>query len=198
MAESIAEHKSRLRRELRARRRGLSEADRRLRSELLWDRVLDGLDGGGRFGPGTTTMAFYGFDDEPPTDRLHDAVWAAGGDLLLPRVEGSIIVAVPHRPSGPLATAVLGVPEPTGRAVDPSIIDVVIVPALAFDRHGHRLGYGAGFYDRFLPDVEPGCVVLGVCLAPLLVDELPVDDHDVTVPTVVTDEGVVRTNRSAR
>jgi 5-formyltetrahydrofolate cyclo-ligase len=174
----------------------MSDADRRERSSRLWRRVLDGMTAADRLGPGHTIMAFFGFDDEPATDQLHEAVWEAGGDLLLPRVEGSTVVAVPHPPDGPLETAVLGVPEPTGRPVDPTTIDTVIVPALAFDRRGHRLGYGAGFYDRFLPELAPGCLVLGVCLAPLLVDRLPIDDHDVTVPTVVTDEAVVSTDET--
>jgi len=193
VAESIPEQKSRLRRELRSRRRGLSETERREGSTRLWRRVLHLLAAEVRASPPPTIMAFYGFDDEPDTDELHEAIWKSGGELLLPRVEGSSIVAVPHRPDGPLATAVLGVPEPPGRAVEPSAIDVVIVPALAFDRNGHRLGYGAGFYDRFLPDVRPDCIVLGACLEPLLVDHLPAADHDVTVPRVVTDDAVVTT-----
>jgi 5-formyltetrahydrofolate cyclo-ligase len=174
----------------------MPDAERRHRSTLLWRRVLDGLGSADRIGPGHTVMAFFGFGDEPVTDQLHEGVWQAGGSLLLPRVEGSIIAAVPHRPDGPLETAVLGVLEPTGRSVDPATIDTVIVPAVAFDREGHRLGYGAGFYDRFLTSLAPGCMVLGACLAPQLVDHLPADEHDVTVPTVVTDEAVVSPEQS--
>ena len=191
MAESIAEEKSRLRRELRALRRGISETERQDRTDRLWPRVLDGLDRADRLRADRATMAFYGFDDEPRTDLLHEHVWGSGGRLLLPRVEGSTIVAVAHTRSGPLETGVLGVPEPVGRPVDIASIDTVIVPALAFDRQRQRLGYGAGFYDRFLPDLNPDCTVMGVCLDPLLVDRLPVDDHDVPVPSVITDESTI-------
>lgn len=198
VAESIAEHKSRLRRELRARRRGIGLTERAQRSERLWRRLIDGLEAADRLREDATIMAFLGFDDEPETDGLHAAIWSSGARLLLPRVEGSTIVAVEHARRGPLEIGVLGVAEPTGPEIDPAEADVVIVPALAFDRRGHRLGYGAGFYDRFLPLTTDDCGIVGVCFEPLLVDELPIDDHDVIVPTVMTDESLLRPGRNPR
>jgi 5-formyltetrahydrofolate cyclo-ligase len=191
--DPIADEKLRLRREFRSLRRGMAERERRARSTRMWRRVVKGLRGAGRLGAGQSVMAFHSFDDEPPTEALHQLVWDSGARLLLPRVEGSTVVPVPHEATGPLATAVLGVPEPTGPAVDAADVDTVIVPGLAFDRLGQRLGYGAGFYDRFLPQVAEDCTVLGVCLAPLLVDRLPAGPRDVPVPIVVTDEEVIRT-----
>jgi 5-formyltetrahydrofolate cyclo-ligase len=76
--------------------------------------------------------------------------------------------------------------------VDPTWPDVVIVPGLAFTAAGDRLGQGGGWYDRFLSEVRPDCVSIGVCFAEQLVDVLPVEAHDVTMDHVVTDRGVVR------
>jgi 5-formyltetrahydrofolate cyclo-ligase len=192
VSEPIAEEKDRLRRELRALRRGIGTTERRSRSNRLWRRVITGLQTADRLEPGKTILAFHGFDDEPPTEDLHHLVWNAGATLLLPRVEGSTIVPIAHAEGGPLKVAVLGVPEPTGEPKDPTSIDTVIVPALAFDRQRNRLGYGAGFYDRFIPELRPDCDVIGVCLAPLLVDRLPTEAHDVPVQVVVTDEDIIR------
>ena len=76
--------------------------------------------------------------------------------------------------------------------VEPSWPDVVVVPGLAFTAAGDRLGQGGGWYDRFLSKVRPDCTTIGVCFAEQIVDELPVEVHDVTMDHVVTDRGVLR------
>jgi len=70
---------------------------------------------------------------------------------------------------------------------DPLTIDVVIVPGTAFTLDGHRLGQGGGWYDRFLQTVRPDCVTIGVAFGPQIVDELPIEPHDVRLDHVVTD-----------
>lgn len=72
-------------------------------------------------------------------------------------------------------------------APDPLTIDVVIVPGTAFTPDGHRLGQGGGWYDRFLTQVKPGCVTIGVAFAPQIVESIPVEPHDVRLDTVITD-----------
>ncbi len=71
--------------------------------------------------------------------------------------------------------------------LDPALLDVVVVPGLAFTPDGHRLGQGGGHFDRFLPRLAARCLRLGVCFREQLVDELPVEPHDVVVDHVVTD-----------
>ncbi|MEL7210605.1 MAG: 5-formyltetrahydrofolate cyclo-ligase [Actinomycetota bacterium] len=198
MPDTDEDDKAALRREMRALRRGLGATERAHRTERLWQRVVEGVRAGGLLEPGRVVMAFHGFDDEPHTDWLHEAIWASGARLALPRIEGPRVEPVLHERGGPLVEAVLGVPEPTGDPLDPTVVDIVIVPGLAFDRLGHRLGYGAGFYDRFLPDVRDDCRTVGVCFEPSLVDRLPTDPHDVPVDTVVTDETVLRPSGRAR
>ncbi|HZI45960.1 MAG TPA: 5-formyltetrahydrofolate cyclo-ligase [Ilumatobacter sp.] len=70
---------------------------------------------------------------------------------------------------------------------DPRTIDVVIVPGTAFTRDGHRLGQGGGWYDRFLRTVRPDCVTIGVAFRPQIVEELPVEPHDIRIAIVVSD-----------
>ncbi len=70
---------------------------------------------------------------------------------------------------------------------DADRFDVVVVPGLAFTIAGDRLGQGGGWYDRFLAAVRPDCLTIGVGFAPQLVDELPVERHDVRLGLVVTD-----------
>lgn len=71
-------------------------------------------------------------------------------------------------------------------------IDAVILPGLAFDAHGNRLGYGGGYYDRLLPRLRPDCLRIGLAFDQQLVPELPAEDHDATVDVVVTQTRVIR------
>jgi 5-formyltetrahydrofolate cyclo-ligase len=74
---------------------------------------------------------------------------------------------------------------------DPMAVDVVILPGVAFSRSGSRLGQGGGWYDRFLAQIRPDCAVVGVAFTEQLLDDLPVEDHDITMHHVVTQEGRV-------
>ncbi len=70
--------------------------------------------------------------------------------------------------------------------VPPSEIDLVIVPAVAFDAKGNRLGYGRGTYDRYLPQLREDCLLLGVAFAEQEVEQVPRDKHDLALPQFIT------------
>lgn len=70
-------------------------------------------------------------------------------------------------------------------------IDLIIVPGLVFDRDGHRLGYGKGYYDRLI-NTNPGVATLGVCFDEFFIERLPVDPWDAKVNLVVTQTGIYR------
>ena len=78
-------------------------------------------------------------------------------------------------------------PDPGCAVIPPETSQLVLVPGLAFDIHGWRLGYGGGFYDRLLSNYTGR--FMGVSYHALLVDHLPHDDHDVPVPVVATEIG---------
>jgi 5-formyltetrahydrofolate cyclo-ligase len=82
-------------------------------------------------------------------------------------------------------------PPPSARAARPGELDVVVVPALAVSSDGHRLGYGAGFYDGILPAFQPPAIVLAVAFDFQLMGELPTTAGDVAADGVVTDARVL-------
>lgn len=75
-------------------------------------------------------------------------------------------------------------------ALDPAEVDVALVPGLAFDRRGGRLGRGAGYFDGLLPSLRPDALRVGVAPAAVVVDRLPVDEHDVPMTHLATEDGV--------
>jgi 5-formyltetrahydrofolate cyclo-ligase len=92
------------------------------------------------------------------------------------------------------------VPEPKfelrdlpDRQIDPALIDLIIIPGLAFDLHGGRLGYGKGYYDRFLHKTRAIAAKVAVCFECQLFPEIPVLPHDVRMDMVVTENTLYRT-----
>ena len=93
--------------------------------------------------------------------------------------------------SDELQKGAYGIPEPTGE-IEPVITErtVCIVPAVSFTEIGCRLGYGGGYYDRFLSK-NPMLFTIGVCYEDLISETLPCTEHDVKVKAVITEERTV-------
>ena len=151
--------------------------DHLMRSVQLWAKVAE-LE---EYRSANSVMAFVGFNGEPDTDPLFARISVEGKRLILPRVEPSGIVAVDG--DSPMSVSKFGVTEPIGPPIGLDEIDFVIVPGLAFTLAGDRLGYGQGYYDRFLPTLAAPSV--GVCFVDQLIDEMPLTEHDVQVDMVV-------------
>ena len=84
------------------------------------------------------------------------------------------------------ANSVWGIPEPVGGTVlKPTDLDIVLIPLLAFDKNGHRVGYGKGFYDRYLLNCRPDCLKIGISLFdPVdLIEE--VESHDIPLDIAI-------------
>ena len=99
-------------------------------------------------------------------------------------------------PAGPLEQGPYGIRQPgEGTEVTPLELDVVVVPAVAVDRRGHRVGHGAGFYDRTFADRRkdtPPPVLIGVCHSFQVVEHLDAKPWDVPLDLVVTEAGIIR------
>lgn len=81
-------------------------------------------------------------------------------------------------------------PPSTAPLVEPSEVDLVLVPGLAFDRRGGRLGYGAGYYDRLLALIPTTAPRVGVTFDALVVDRVPIGVHDVTMSHLASESGL--------
>ena len=138
-------------------------------------------------------MAFWSFGSEVPTLPIIEALIAAGKEVALPRIADGDLQVRGWAPGDPMTEAPFGALEPAGgRLVPPGELDVVLTPAVAFDRGGRRIGYGGGFYDRFFP--KTNAVRVGVAMALQVVDEaLPAGHFDLPVQFVVTEDELIRT-----
>ncbi|HYZ12576.1 MAG TPA: 5-formyltetrahydrofolate cyclo-ligase [Actinomycetota bacterium] len=189
LPDALAERKRDIRRSVLHERDALLEEDRRARSVAITERLMALPE----LRYTRTVMAFWSFGSEVDTSGLIEALHAAGKRVVLPRVDGREVAAVVYVPGDPTAAASFGAMEPTSAEIVRSTeIDVVIAPGVAFDRNGGRVGYGGGFYDRFLRTVRADTPVIGLAFAVQLVDEVPRGEHDRPVDVVVTEMGLIR------
>lgn len=132
---------------------------------------------------------------EPGTGPLITGLLKRGVDVIVPTIrrEDHALQWVVFDPAAPLRLSSIGVPEPDGARLGPEALTdagLVVVPAMAVDHAGNRLGRGAGYYDRALaPVTAPICAVVH---ANELKESLPHEAHDVRVQMAVTEAGLFR------
>ncbi|GHT63411.1 hypothetical protein FACS1894110_01160 [Spirochaetia bacterium] len=145
----------------------------------------------------TNILLFLSMKNEIDTQPLLEAAFAAGKKLFVPRVEGdNLAFCRIHSPDGPWLTGRYGIREPMGRANNDgaglSSTDfpaLVIVPALAFDRSGKRLGRGGAYYDRFLAALNAAgqeYAALGLCMAAQILPDVPAEEFDKKIKKICT------------
>jgi 5-formyltetrahydrofolate cyclo-ligase len=143
-----------------------------------------------------TVAAYVSIGSEPATDALLSGLAALGLRVLLPVLRPDLdldwaVYAGPER----LAPAGRGLREPVGPRLGTAAVagaDVVVVPALAVDRTGRRLGRGGGSYDRALARVDPGSLVVALLHDGEVLAAVPAEDHDHAVGAAITPSELVR------
>ncbi len=145
---------------------------------------------------GMRAALYASLRSEVRTDTIRARCLAAGASCWYPRImpDGRLSFFT-HREGDAWIRGRYGFLEPIPPDGDPgarSGFDVVVVPGIAFDDRGRRLGKGYGYYDRFLSDLRGEAVLVGLAFSWQMVPEVPVEPWDVPVDVVVTDEGIVR------
>jgi 5-formyltetrahydrofolate cyclo-ligase len=171
------------------------QLDRRIREHLFaWS----------AFRTARCVFCYASFRSEVDTFPVFDRVLAAGKRLLVPRVDPAAcsMHAVVIESTGELKPGYYGIPEPEkrreGSRYPAGEIDLVIAPGCAFTRKGDRLGYGGGYYDRFLVGVrDTGCATCSLTYDRLVLPSLPVKNIDIPVDYLITESGVLRAERNS-
>lgn len=190
-ASDLPATKAELRRHFRAQRRAIQAGDRERFNRRICEHLVNGL----ALREHREIAAFLAFDGEPDLEPQLRAWHRQGLGIALPVVPlaGETDMTLRHwAPGGDMGHNVLGIREPgVGRDVALEELDVVLVPLVAFDASGNRLGMGAGYYDRFLatgPAAGPPLRV-GVAYACQQAPGLPRDPWDIPLHAVVTEQG---------
>ena len=140
-----------------------------------------------------TVLCYYGVGDEVKTDTILETALRSGKRVGVPHCyeDSRMEFLEIHALSDLTALSAFGIPEaPDGTTViDPMDADLCLVPALAFDRNGCRIGYGKGYYDRYLKRFSGHSV--GLCFDACLRDDLPINQNDRPVRQIVTERQII-------
>lgn len=176
--------KSKIRKLIKSRKSQLAEAERIEKSGKAFS-LLETIPD---FANATNILAYFSLPDELYTEPfLHR--WHERKHIFLPRVNGDDIDILHYHPDH-MRQGAFGIYEPAGDILaDISQMEVVIVPGVAFDRRGNRVGRGRGYYDRLLS----GChaIKIGICHDFQILEGIPADSHDVTMDYVVTNDEII-------
>lgn len=134
-------------------------------------------------------MVYHSLPDELSTHAFIEK-WHGLKKLYLPRVNGEILEILPYDATQ-LQSGSFNIEEPTGdEIVDGNDIDLIIVPGIAFDRKGNRVGRGKGYYDRLLRETTAIKIGIGYDFQ-LLEDNIETEEHDVKVDLIITEHQCV-------
>lgn len=178
---NCSEEKKNLRREIRQRKQLVSEAEKAGLSHQLCQQVEQLPE----WQTAHTILLYHALSDEVSTRELLQR-WAGQKNLLLPVVDGDDLLLKPYRPQMHLSPNQWNILEPTADTEsfsDYQAIDLALIPGMAFDKDGHRLGRGKGYYDRLLPRLS--CPTIGICFPFQKVEKIPVEPWDIPVQRVL-------------
>lgn len=186
---SKTQEKAQLRKEIWVELAKLTPEEREGSDEKLFDRFLSLPE----VQKAKTIFAFWGIPGkEPNTAKLIACLLKQGKTVGLPRMlPGRQMEVRKYDPAIPMVQAAFGIEEPSTQCelLNKEDIDLVLTPAVAYDQRGYRMGFGGGYYDRWL-EYFTGSTV-GLCRECVLQKEVPVEPHDARVDAVVTETQVL-------
>ena len=173
--------KSTLRKKIREQKRAMPEEQIIAASQRLGELFLNSE----LYRNADTIYGYLPYNQEVRTTPMLAQALKDGKRVAVPKVYGDEMKFIYLDDLSKVEKGFAGIPEPVADgpvAEDPTAL--VLMPGLAFTEQGHRMGYGGGFYDKFLAQ-EPNHPTLALCYAFQMVDELPIDDYDVPVDVVL-------------
>lgn len=148
-----------------------------------------------------TIMAYMPVRNEVRADFFIKRCMLDGKVTAIPKVEKDELFGkrmlesyVIKEPEKDLIKGFMGIPEPDAsilKRLDPEEIDLVVVPGIVFDYRRYRIGYGAGYYDRFLPRLRPDCLKVGLAYEMQVVEKIPAASHDIRMDLVITELRII-------
>ncbi|MDE7154458.1 MAG: 5-formyltetrahydrofolate cyclo-ligase [Muribaculaceae bacterium] len=169
-----------IRRNVKARKALLSAMEKAAAAA----RVFAQLEQSAAFAMADNILMYHSLPDELSTREFIDR-WAGRKRFYLPRVNGMKLEVLPYNRSR-LAQGAFLIEEPQGDEVVPAdVMELIVVPGIAYDRRGNRVGRGKGYYDRLLAETD--ALKVGVGYDFQLVDEIEAEPHDIPVDVVITE-----------
>jgi 5-formyltetrahydrofolate cyclo-ligase len=179
---NLKEHKKEIRNRIKKLKKAVSAEELKRQSEMIREKVI----GSATFKNAEHILLYWPLPDEVDTRTILNT-FKDKKHLYLPVIKGDDLEIFLYEGEEKMVPGEkYGIPEPAGKKIeDESLIDLVIVPGVAFDKQNNRLGRGAGYYDRILKRL-PGSKKTGLAFNFQIIDEIPVETHDIRMDEVIT------------
>lgn len=139
---------------------------------------------------------YIGFGSEINTLKLIEIFLQGGKDVYVPKtnIQKKEMKAVKIKSLDKLALCKYGILEPDNEdeVIDREDIDLIIVPGVAFDKSGGRVGYGGGFYDKYLSKIIRNTAKVALAYDFQIINEVPTEDHDIKIDCIITDKDIIK------
>lgn len=145
-----------------------------------------------------TVMAYLDFNNEVKTESIINYLLSKKQKVVVPISiveERKLFLSEIKDIETEVSIGTYGIREPKSefiRPINSQDIDIVIVPAVAYDTNGYRLGYGGGYYDRFLDSLRDDCITIGIAFEIQIFDEVPKEDHDAQLDYIITEKRIIK------
>ena len=140
-----------------------------------------------RFLEETDIYCYANYNGEVGTSSIMEEAWKLGKNVWFPRIEGSEMNFYLVESKDDLQPGAYGILEPTGNHIADGEDGLLIMPGVAFDEECHRIGYGGGFYDKYL-EKHPNLHAIAIAFELQMYRELPFEEHDIKPEKVVTEK----------
>ena len=186
--DSILEEKNKLRRDLLEKRRTLAQSLQEEKSDLILKTLLSEE----AFAEASSVALYFPINGEVDTRGIFRKCVELEKKVFFPKTRGSDLVFLRTRNIEELSPGTFLVPEPPEDAecARSDELDLVLVPGVAFDLSGNRIGYGKGFYDRFLKDI-PRHIRFGLAYRFQVLESVPSHETDVKTGRIITEDGAI-------
>ena len=173
--------KKELRRYIRLRKEAMTEREIFDKSQVLTERFLKT----DAYKKATTIYGYLSYNQEVRTEAILEQALTDGKRVAVPKVFGDEMLFIYISGLDQIAAGYKGIPEPVADGpVADDLNALVLMPGIAFDKNGGRIGYGGGFYDKFLA-TEPDHKTVALCYDFQVVDDLPMEEFDIPVNQVI-------------
>ena len=192
MSDKLQTEKKKMRAAILALREAMPPAARSAASRAIIDKVC-GLP---QYAEATVVLTYMGFGSEIETQSFFERIIADGKIAVLPRVDRASQTLMLHaaRSTSDLLTGKWGIREPGADAPQVSIneVDFLLMPGVAFDRFGNRLGYGRGYYDKLLVIADPALTRVAAAFSCQIVEAVPVGPNDQRIDSIITESEIIK------
>ena len=184
--------KNALRQQIQSRINEMSDYDRIKESSSICQQLLELIPNG------SVVCAYAPLPNEVDINPLLDDLLARGDTIYMPRLDGDGIMhfyKIHQRSELTKGNRGILEPNPDAASLDPSAVDVTLIPGRAFDQAGNRLGRGGGAYDRWIEQqrsTNPNTLYIGIGFACQIIDHVPVEEHDQPIDTIVNTSAIIQ------